>query len=249
MVVNKRSVSLTGAFHERSAPHVDEEFGAVVQRSRRSARRPGLAQSEIARTVCERGGEYLLAVKGNQGTLFDALTGFFGATECDRIRHLMPECDTETLEEEHGRIETRRYWLVNDMLKRVGLSAWPDCRQIGMVEAARDTGKGEPSMQRRYFITSAPNMTVEQFAQRVRGHWHIENALHWSLDVTFGEDACRVRKDHAAHNFATLRRFGLNLLQLDRTSPKLSVRARLRRADWDDDYRMALLGLTPRAAS
>ena len=206
-------------------------------------------QREIARTVCQRGGDYLLAVKANQGALFDALTGFFGATECDRIGRLMPDCYTETLEKAHGRIETRRYWLVNDMLKRVDRSAWPHCRQIGMVEAVRDTCSGEPSVQRRYFITSAQGLTVEQFAQRVRGHWHIENSLHWSLDVTFGEDACRVRKDHAAHNFATLRRFGLNLLKLDQTSPKLSVRSRLRRADWDDDYRMALLGLVPQTTT
>jgi predicted transposase YbfD/YdcC len=205
-------------------------------------------QREIASTICERGGDYLLAVKANQGTLFNALTGFFGATECDRIRRLLPECYTETIEKGHGRIEQRRYWLINDVLKQVNLSAWPDCRQIGMVEAVRDTGNGEPSVQRRYFMTSSPAMTVEEFAQRARGHWRIENTLHWSLDVTFGEDACRVRKDHAAHNFATLRRFGLNLLKLDRTSPKLSVRCRLRRADWDDDYRMALLGLSPLAS-
>jgi hypothetical protein len=79
----------------------------------------------------------------------------------------------------------------------------------------------------------------------VREHWHIENSLHWSLDVTFLEDACRVRKDHAAHNFATLRRFGLNLLKLDTTSPKLSVRSRVKRADWDEDYRAMVLGLQP----
>jgi predicted transposase YbfD/YdcC len=205
-------------------------------------------QREIARAVCERGGDYLLAVKANQPTLFNALTGFFGAIECDRIQRLMPDCYTETIGKEHGRIETRRYWLVNDVLRRVDLSAWPDCRQIGMVESVRDTGNGEPGVQRRYFITSA-SLSVEAFAQRARGHWGIENGLHWSLDVTFGEDACRVRKDHAAHNFATLRRFALNLLKLDQTSPRLSVRCRLRRADWDDDYRMTLLGLTPRSSS
>jgi hypothetical protein len=79
----------------------------------------------------------------------------------------------------------------------------------------------------------------------VREHWHIENSLHWSLDVTFLEDASRIRCDHAAQNFATLRRFALNLLKLDQTSPKLSVRSRIKRADWDDDYRAAILGLKP----
>jgi predicted transposase YbfD/YdcC len=164
------------------------------------------------------------------------------------LQRLMPDCYTGTIGKEHGRIETRRYWLVNDVLRRVDLSAWPDCRQIGMVESVRDTGNGEPGVQRRYFITSA-SLSVEAFAQRTRGHWGIENGLNWSLDVTFGEDACRVRKDHAAHNFATLRPFALNLLKLDQTSPRLSVRCRLRRADWGDDYRMTLLGLTPRSSS
>jgi predicted transposase YbfD/YdcC len=178
-------------------------------------------QREIARAICERGGDYLLAVKANQPALFNALTGLFGATERERIQRLMPECYTETIGKEHGRIETRRYWLVSDMLKRVDLSAWPDCRQIGMVESLRDTGDGEPSVQRRYFITSCASLSVEAFAQRVRGHWGIENGLHWSLDVTFGEDACRVRKDHAAHNFATLRRFALNLLKLDSRTCKI----------------------------
>lgn len=201
-------------------------------------------QREIARAICERGGSYLLAVKGNQPTLFDALTGFFGATQCERIERLMPECYVRTIEKDHGRIEQRRYWLVSDVLKKVDLAAWPDCQQLGMVEAVRDTGNGEPSVQRRYFITSAP-CGVHEFARCVREHWHIENSLHWSLDVTFREDACRVRCDHAAHNFATLRRFALNLLKLDKTFPKLSVRSRVKRADWDEDYRMTVLGLKP----
>lgn len=94
-------------------------------------------------------------------------------------------------------------------------------------------------------VEYAASLSVEAFAQRVRGHWAIENGLHWSLDVTFGEDACRVRKDHAAHNFAMLRRFGLNLLKLDRTSPKLSVRCRLRRADRDDDSRNGTTRFAP----
>ena len=181
-------------------------------------------QREITRTICERGGDYLRAVKRNQEALFNALSGFFGALECERIQRLMPECYTQTIEKDHGRIEQRRHWLVTDILKRVNLSAWLDCWQIGMVQATCDTGSGEPSLQRRYFITSAPWMAVDQFAKSMRGHWHIENGLHWSLDVTFREDECRVHKDHAAHNFATLRRFVLNLLKLDTTSSKLRLR-------------------------
>ncbi|WP_206956008.1 ISAs1 family transposase [Trinickia acidisoli] len=190
-------------------------------------------QREIARAIRERGGHYLLAVKGNQEKLFNALSGFFGATERGRIERLMPECYVRTIEKDHGRIEERRYWLTQDVLKRVDTNAWPDCHQIGMVEAICHTGKGEPSMQRRYFITSA-QCDVKDFARAVRDHWRIENSLHWSLDVTFLEDACRVRKDHAAHNYATLRRFALNLIKLDISLPKTSVRSRVKRAEWDE---------------
>jgi predicted transposase YbfD/YdcC len=124
------------------------------------------------------------------------------------------------------------------------MNAWPDCRQIGMVEAICHTGKGEPSVQRRYFITSA-QCDVKDFARAVRDHWRIENSLHWSLDVTFLEDACRVRKDHAAHNYATLRRFALNLIKLDTSLPKTSVRSRVKRAEWDEHYRTHILQITP----
>jgi len=201
-------------------------------------------QREIARAIRERGGDYMLAVKGNQEKLFNALTGFFGATERERIERLMPECYVRTIEKDHGRIEERRYWLTRDVLKRVNTDAWPDCYQIGMVEAICHTGKAEPSVQRRYFITSA-QCDVKDFARAVRDHWRIENSLHWSLDVTFLEDACRVRKDHAAHNYATLRRFALNLIKLDTSLPKTSVRSRVKRAEWDEDYRTHILKIKP----
>jgi predicted transposase YbfD/YdcC len=201
-------------------------------------------QREIARAIRERGGDYVLAVKGNQEKLFNALTGFFGATERERIERLMPDCYVRTIEKDHGRIEERRYWLTRDILKRVDTHAWPDCQQIGMVEATRHTGQGEPSVQRRYFITSS-QCEVTDFARAVREHWRIENSLHWSLDVTFLEDACQVRKDHAAHNYATLRRFALNLIRLDTSLPKSSVRSRVKRAEWDEDYRTQILQLRP----
>jgi predicted transposase YbfD/YdcC len=156
----------------------------------------------------------------------------------------MPACYVRTIEKDHGRREGRRYWLVEDLLKKADLSAWPRCRQIGMVESTCDTGNGEPGVQRRYFITSA-QCPVRDFARTLREHWHIENNPHWSVDVTLPEDASRVRRDHAAQNFATLRRFALNRFKLDQTFPGLSVRSRVKRADWDQHYRAAILGLKP----
>lgn len=119
---------------------------------------------------------------------------------------------------------------------------WADCRQVGMVESIRDTGKGELSIERRYFITSAAS-TVNEFAHAVRDHWHIENRLHWSLDVMFREDECRIRKDYAPQNFSLLRKFGLNLLRMDTSDPKMSLRCRRKRVGWNDDFLMTLLGL------
>ncbi len=199
-------------------------------------------QREIARCIRQMGADYLLAVKGNQESLEQSLVEYFDAGRLERLSassgHL------ETVEKDHGRIERRRYWLAENVFGLVDASRWQDCRQVGVVESVRDTGHGKPSVERRYFITSA-SCNVAEFAAAVRDHWQIENKLHWSLDVIFREDACRVRKDHAAHNFAILRRFGLNLLRLDTSSPKLSLLRRRRRAAWDDDYLARILNLQP----
>lgn len=200
-------------------------------------------QKSIAQDIRDAGADYLLAVKGNQGGLEESLVSFFEAARCDALRK--PAHFLETIEKGHGRIETRRYWLAGNVFGLVDCERWTDCRQVGMVESVRDLGKGEPSVERRYFITSAA-ATVSEFAGAVRDHWQIENRLHWSLDVMFREDECRIRKDYAPQNFSLLRKFGLNLLRMDNSSPKMSLRCRRKRAGWNDDFLMALLGLRPR---
>lgn len=117
---------------------------------------------------------------------------------------------------------------------------WQGLHQIIMVESERCIG-AKTSTELRYYLSSSAD-SPERLAQAIRSHWTIESQLHWSLDATLAEDACRVRKDNAAMNLAILRRFVLNLLKLDPT-PRLSVRAKLKQAAWDDDFRRDVLGM------
>ncbi len=197
-------------------------------------------QKSIAQDIRDAGADYLLAVKGNQGDLEESLVNFFDAERCDRVSKT--ENFLQTIEKARGGIETRRYWLADNVFGLVDSKLWADCRKVGMVESIRDTGEGEPSIERRYFITSAASV-VSEFAHAVRDHWHIENRLHWSLDVMFREDECRIRKDYAPQNFSLLRKFGLNLLRMDASDPKMSLRCRRKRVGWNDDFLMTLLGL------
>lgn len=201
-------------------------------------------QKTIAQDIRAAGADYLLAVKGNQGNLEESLKTFFDAARCERLKQ--PESFLETIEKDHGRIEVRRYFLTDNAFGLVDSGVWLDCRQVGMVESIRDVGKAEPIVERRYFITSAKS-AVSQFAAAVRDHWQVENRLHWSLDVTFREDECRIRKDYAPQNFSLLRKFGLNLLRMDQSNAKMSLRCRRKRAGWNHDFLIETLGLRPRA--
>jgi hypothetical protein len=115
-----------------------------------------------------------------------------------------------------------------------------------MIERQRNIN-GIVSTERAYYIGSQGITSAESFAKAARDHWGIENSLHWVLDVTFREDDCRVRKDHAPHNFAALRKFALTLLRQDAQYPKRSLRSRRKTADRIPDYRASLLGLIPRS--
>ncbi|MBB6591544.1 ISAs1 family transposase, partial [Ralstonia solanacearum] len=118
-------------------------------------------------------------------------------------------------------------------------SLWPGMRSIAMIEATRDIG-GAVTTERRYYVSSLPP-DAARIAHAVRSHWRIENAMHWALDMAFGEDQCRVRIDNAAQNFAILRRIVMNLLRRDR-STKVGLRNRRLKACADDGYRAQLLG-------
>lgn len=199
-------------------------------------------QTEIAQKILDRGGDYLLAVKDNQGTLAEALKDFFADGECGFGS--LPVSQWETLEKDHGRIECRRALWVNELswLDQPIRAHWPQLAGVGMIERQRDI-RGKVSIERAFYIGSKGIGNAKAFSEAARSHWAIENGLHRTLDVTFREDDCRVRKGHGPQNFSALRKFVLTLLRQDTQYPKRSLSGRRKTADRNPNYRASLLGL------
>ena len=194
-------------------------------------------QKEIAKTMTEQGADDVLALKDNHPTLSAAVTLFLheardtGFTDIVHAYH-------ETVDGDHGRLETRRYWITSEIESLGAKGSWSNLHSVGMVEARREVGD-MVQVETRYFLTSLPAQGV-RFAQAVRQHWGIENSLHWVLDVSFDEDACRIRKDKGAQTFAVLRHIALNLLRRE-PHHKRGIKARRKRAGWDRDYLVQVL--------
>lgn len=196
-------------------------------------------QKDIAAAIRAREADYVLTVKGNQGTLYEDIAAFFiDGLEQDFAGVAHRRCKTR--DDKHGRHETRYYTVVAVPEAIRERHTWCDLRSIGMVYAERSVGEEEePEGETRFFISSlAPQ--VRTFARAVRGHWGIENRLHWSLDVTFAEDQSRVRKDHGPANLGMLRRLALSILQQD-TSSKDSLRGKRLSAGWDEERLLKIL--------
>jgi len=167
-------------------------------------------QKEIARQIMAQKGDYVLTLKGNQGGLLEEAKALFKEVQGEEFddckqSHMRTKCKG------HGRIETRDYWLIEDGCLGGRKAEWSGFRCFGKVRSLR-TIDGETSEETRYFITSLP-CKVKRFAKAVRAHWGIENGLHWVLDVTYGEDASRVRKGHAAENLSIVRRLSQSALK------------------------------------
>jgi len=195
-------------------------------------------QRAIAQKIIEQGADYVLALKGNQPTLEQAVARFF-VTGPEAAAHRTASDSYEQTEQGHGRVETRCAWISEELAPELTAAAWPGLRSIGRVEATR-TQAGETSVEQRFYLSSLPP-EAPQFARAVRQHWGIENQLHWTLDVTFREDQSRVRTGHGAENFAVLRHIALNLLRQE-PSPKSLPRKRLACALNPDYLLKVLLG-------
>lgn len=195
-------------------------------------------QKEIAGAVAAAKGDYVLALKGNQGTLHQEV-----------VDHLMsrweedfagdPVGRLQTEETAHGRRETRTYIQLEAPESLPGFKAWRGLKSIGMVvsEVVRD---GETTDEVRWYISSLPvEPDAKAFAHAVRSHWGIENGCHWTLDVTFREDESRIREKHLRQNMAWLNRFSLSLLK--QVPDRKSVAARRRSCGWSDEYLMQVL--------
>ena len=187
----------------------------------------------------------LVAVKDNQKNLSEAVVEFITTAEAFDFRNLDVQ-KRVWVDKDHGRLETRRAVWVADVswMDRPMREAWKKLGAVGMIESEQEI-KDKISVERRYFIASSGVKTVEQFAHAARGHWGVE-AMHWVLDVIFREDHCRVRKGHAARNLSAIRKFALSALRNDTLHPERSLRRRRKLADRRPDYRVSLLGLTPR---
>lgn len=194
-------------------------------------------QKEIAATIVAQEADYVLALKGNQGQLYEDIKLFFDHGVETGFGPI-PVDTHETRDKDHGRIETRRHWMTSTLEGLVDRDQWADIQSIGMVESQREID-GEISVERRYYISSL-EAGAEQFGAAVRSHWGIENRLHWCLDMIFREDESRVRKDHGPDNMAMLRHLTLNLLRQDKTS-KTSIRGKRLKAGWDENYLFKIL--------
>ncbi len=189
-------------------------------------------QKEIVKTIIDKGADYVLGLKGNQGTLHDDVKFYF--EDCLRSGFKDTVHDYhETIDGDHGRIETRRYWATSDIDWLFDKALWKGLSTIVMVERERYVD-GKTSLDTSYYVTSMGS-DAETIAQAVRGHWGIENSLHWVLDIAFREDESRIRKENAPANFATIRHMALNLLRKE-TSLRRSIKGKRLKAGWDTDY-------------
>jgi predicted transposase YbfD/YdcC len=210
-------------------------------------------QKKIAKEIMEADADYVLALKGNQEKVHAEVKSFLDATLEEKQRQrpngaVVPKAVQtlqafETVEKDHGRLETRKYYQSDCLEWFADKGKWEGLASVGLVESVRELD-GKTTVERRYYLSSL-KLGVEAFARAVRGHWGVENKLHWVLDVCFGEDQSRAREGYAAENLATLRRLALNLLQREKTK-KRGIRGKMLNASWDHSYLLSLLGLEPK---
>ena len=195
-------------------------------------------QKTIAHEIINKNADYVLSLKGNHELFHQEVEEFF-TDAFKRDFKDVEHSSYETVEKDHGRIETRRYWLTSDIEWFSEKLQWKDLKSIGAVRATREIGENI-SCETRYYITSLQG-DVKEFARAVRGHWGIENSLHWVLDIAFREDDSRIRTGNAPENMAILRQLVLNLVKQGDSSKKIGIKSKRKKAGWDNDYLASLL--------
>ena len=196
-------------------------------------------QKSIAEKIIEKKADYLLAVKNNQPKLYKDIDILFSSIDSKTFPVEIPEY--QTIDKSHGRLETRTYSIFKDIQLMTTGDLWPKLQSIGRVQRICENGKRK-SEETRYYISSK-NFEVQDFADAVRGHWGIENSLHWVMDVVFRDDECRAREKNASANFVTLKHITLNMLKS--LPVKKSMRVRRKRAGWDETFLYEALLATP----
>jgi predicted transposase YbfD/YdcC len=196
-------------------------------------------QQEMAKTMTEQEADYVLALKGNQGTWPEDVALLFEWADTQQSRDIVHQT-SETHNTGHGREARRRTTVTHEIAGLRGDEAWVGLQTVAMVAAWRTQGD-VMSYERRYYI-SRLGVDAKQIAESVRGHWAIENARHWVLDIAFREDDSRMCTGHAPDNFSMLRHIALNLLTQEKTS-RHGVKVKRNRAGWDNNYLLTVLGI------
>jgi predicted transposase YbfD/YdcC len=201
-------------------------------------------QTEIVKQIVkEKEADYAISLKENQGRLYEDVVLLFKDLEKSNYTAYTFEY-AQTVNQGHGRIEKRECWTISDpkVLKYLrGFEKWEKLRTVSLIRSYRWEGEKE-SVEDRYHISSITG--AKRLLTAIRSHWGIENRLHWTLDIAFDEDQCRVRKDNGPENFAILRHIALNLLKQEKTS-KHSIKAKRLQAGWDDAYLLKVLAGLP----
>lgn len=196
-----------------------------------------LCQKEIAKEIIAKEADYVLALKENHRLLYEEIEQFFTDCKKDNFKDTVYDYHQE-YSKGHGRIERRKYWVTERTDWIAVKEEWKGLKSIGMTECVREVN-GIKTTEVRYHLCSIAQ-NAKQYAAAVRGHWGIENSLHWVLDVVFMEDGSRIRKDHAPENMALVRHVFYNLLKNDKGT-KLSMRQKKLKAEWSHDYAMSLV--------
>lgn len=211
-------------------------------------------QKEIAKQIIAQRGDYILALKGNQGNLCEDVKQIFSQAQAKNFQGLEHDF-YQTIDSGHGRIEKRRCWTLGQVEYLIDAEQWSHFTSIAMVESVRKS-EGHTSRELRYYISSLPP-NAKLLAESIRSHWTIEkrcdpasatdareraprDPLHWVLDVAFREDDCRIRTGYAPENFTILRHLALSALNQEKTA-KLGIQNKRRRAGWDNDYLLKVL--------
>jgi predicted transposase YbfD/YdcC len=195
-------------------------------------------QKKIAEQIVSQGGHYILQLKGNQTALHEEAVALFDhclTDDCQGIAY----STAASLDKGHGRIEQRRLWATSQIDWFAEKGKWKNLRCLIRVLAQRTVG-GQTSSEYRYYISDLPADGASQLLAYIRGHWGVENNLHWSLDINFREDDRRIRDGHAAENFSRLSRIALNLLQAEKTNGG-GIKTKRLCCGWDHDYLLKVL--------
>ena len=194
-------------------------------------------QRDIAQQILDQKADYVLALKGNQGTLREDIEVFAVEQKANGFKHAKVSRH-QTVDGDHGRIETRTYTAIHDVAWLQQRHDWPGLRGVVMVESMREIPASSPGTDKieretRFYVTSLASPAI-QLGPVIRSHWAVENSLHWVMDMIFRDDECRVRTDHAPANFATLKHMAHNLIR--KAPGKDSIRLKRKTAGWDDDF-------------